>query len=216
MFSGKEKDMKNDRIVSFQSSAKVYHRPNCHYAKRIKNANGYVFSRNEAVRMGFRPCKCCNSMDYLVRDANGILSAYEKIYDMQFRYIDGILYVKTELNGWKLVYSCKAEKIVIYHRNRSKRDIDFEHPDREKYHQQKDIRYVVGIKKALQYIDKHDKYWKNVNMGNQPISFTNKKYEIQAKKREKRTQMRKVNDLFRALEAQNPEYREISCSGIVV
>ena len=38
----------------------VFHAPNCQYVQRIKSGNVVGFrSRDEAIKMGFRPCRVC-------------------------------------------------------------------------------------------------------------------------------------------------------------
>lgn len=208
----KQIKMKNKRIVSFQSRAKVCHKPGCKYTKRIKASNYLVMTKQEADVLGYRICQCCNSMNHLIQTENNTLNYYKKQYNMAFKYINGILYVKTELNCWKLIYSRSAEKIVIYHRNASEREIDFERPDQENYHLQIDIKYVKNIQNALKYIYEHDKYWMSEQRGSTISHFSSKKYEKQAKKRQRKHSIEKVDKLFRLLETQNPEYCQISCN----
>ena len=45
-----------------------------------------------------------------------VYDCYSKYKKMQFNYINGILYVKTEIGCWKLVYVRREEKIALYHR----------------------------------------------------------------------------------------------------
>lgn len=203
--------MNNKRIISLQSNTKVYHKPGCRYVKRIKNSNYIEISKGEVVAAGYHICNYCNSMNHLLNAEKGITNLFERKHNMKFNYINGILYVRTELSCWKLVYSRSAKKIIIYHRNSSDSEIDFQHPDQEKYHRQIDIKYVKNIQNALKYIYEHDKYWMYEKEGRKPNHFSSKKYERQAQKRQKRQSIKKVDEMFRMLEIQNPEYQKISC-----
>lgn len=50
---------------------------------------------------------------------------------------DEMLYVKTEIGCWRLVYSRGMEYIVLYHRNTRQAPIDFQYSELGKYHWQK-------------------------------------------------------------------------------
>lgn len=53
---------------------------------------------------------------------------------------------------------------------------------------------------ALNYIYDHDKYKVSVKRGDKRIVYKNKKYEKQAKKREQRAALRRVDQLFEMIE----------------
>lgn len=86
------------------------------------------------------------------------MNYYEKKKNMEFKYVNGMLYVKTEISLWKLVYSRKDEKIAIYHRNATAEAVNMDCLENEKFHRQKDIQYVETIQGCLSYIYEHDKF----------------------------------------------------------
>lgn len=55
---GKEQQM-DMRIVSAGSAGKVYHRPECRYARKIYRRNREQMLWENAEAKGYRPCACC-------------------------------------------------------------------------------------------------------------------------------------------------------------
>ncbi len=51
----------NDKFVVCSRSSRVYHKPNCHFTKRISEENMVRYSSpQEAEKAGKRPCRMCN------------------------------------------------------------------------------------------------------------------------------------------------------------
>ena len=55
------------RIMSRESSNMVYHRPKCRYAGRIRKKNRVLMKWEDAEWKGYRPCKCCDGIDFLYK-----------------------------------------------------------------------------------------------------------------------------------------------------
>ena len=108
--------MKNERIVSMGTNSMIYHKPGCRYIAKIKQQNKMSLPKSEAKREGYHVCRYCNSMNHHIRTEQQRIEYYSKYKKMQFNYINGILYVKTEIGCWKLVYVRREEKIAWYHR----------------------------------------------------------------------------------------------------
>ncbi|MDO4978164.1 MAG: hypothetical protein Q4E53_12985 [Eubacteriales bacterium] len=181
----------------------VYHRKGCHYAKRIKYRKGIDITSNEDMRAIYRPCKYCNSMKYAYDFSKDIMRYYEENKGIKFKYMDSILYILTEMGCWKLIYSEQEESIVIYHRNKSSRPVKFEEPYNERYHLQRDAIRYSSITGALKYIYEHDRFRKAQEQHDKNFKYISKKYKKQAKRKERRDAVNRVNDLFRLLENQD-------------
>lgn len=136
-------------------------------------------------------------------------STNEENRGMEFKYMGGILYVKTAMGCWKLVYSKSQEQIALYHRNARQKPLDFKHPDQDRYHQQKDQLYFKNIAMALNYIYDHDKFRAAEKRGDK-IRYKNEKYKQQAKKREKRAALRRMDRIFEKLEKEDKELKKYS------
>ena len=54
--------------ISKNSDSKVYHRIHCKYVMQIKDGNKSINKSDltEFEKMGYRPCKCCFTIDYVL------------------------------------------------------------------------------------------------------------------------------------------------------
>lgn len=205
---GRRTIMSKYRMISRDSE--IYHRKDCHYAKRIKYKGFSSITPKEAKSHGYRPCKCCNTMNHIYKSAKGTLRQYEKKKGMKFNYSRSSLYVLTDNSCWKLVYSRKEETIILYHRNKSWIPVNFEEPYKEKYHLQVDAKHFNNIEGALYYIYEHDRFRTAQERGDRSFVYISKKYERQAKKKKKRDAVNRVNYLFRMLESQDKDLIQYS------
>ena len=105
--------MNYKRIVSIGFNSMIYHKPGCRYVERIKNQNKMFLTKGEVTSEGYHICKYCNSMNHHIQAEQRNIDYYAKAKNMEFKYINGILYVKTEIGCWKLVYVRKEEKIAF-------------------------------------------------------------------------------------------------------
>lgn len=206
----KDDTMANKRIVSIGTKSMIYHKPGCRYVARIKGKNKMTLPKYDARSEGYHVCRYCNSMNHHLRVEQQTMDFYSKYKKMQFNYISGILYVKTEIGCWKLVYVRKEEKIALYHRNTTNKPLDFEHPQYEAYHRQEDKPYCNSIEGYLDYIYEHDKYKAAIISGKTVTKFSSKKYAMYEAKAKRKRENKRIDYLFRMLEAQNEGYKELS------
>ena len=200
--------MVGGRVLSTET--KIYHRPGCTHAKRILYKNRMEMKSAEAKKYGYRPCKCCNNMNYLFRHARCNIDYFMNDKDMNYIYKDGVLYIRTGIGFWKLVYSKKEERIMLYHRNASDRPVDTAHPEKENYHRQTDCLATAATVSLLQYIYEHDRFREAQKRGVELTSYTSKKSRLLAERRKRREQHRRIDKLFAKLEEENKGYRELS------
>ena len=198
--------MSTKRIMSIESN--IYHRPSCKYFDFMKPGNKEKLLWEDAKRCG-RPCRHCNSMSFLCTEERKTIEWNTENRNMEFKYKDGMLYVKTKVGCWKLVYARNMEQIALYHRNSRQAELDFKHPEKDRYHQQKDQLYFNNIAQALNYIYDHDKYKAAVQRGDKRIVYKNKKYKEQAKRRERKAALRRVDRLFDMIEKERLEKEQI-------
>ena len=198
--------MSTKRIMSIESN--IYHRPSCKYVYFMKPSNKEKLLWEDAKRCG-RPCRHCNSMSFLCTEERKTIEWNTENRNMEFKYKDGMLYVKTKVGCWKLVYARNMEQIALYHRNSRQAELDFKHPEKDRYHQQRDQLYFNNIAQALNYIYDHDKYKAAVQRGDKRIVYKNKKYEKQAKRRERKAALRRVDRLFDMIEKERLEKEQV-------
>lgn len=197
-------------IVSFESKAKVYHKPGCHHVKNMKEKNQVTMTLKNAERAGYRICRCCNSMAHHKRVEQQTINNYEEKKGMQFQFINGVLYVKTEVGCWKMVYTRGDHRIVLYHRNATSKELNFKAPQYEQYHRQIDVPHSISIAHYLNYIYEHDRFKQAEQNGQTLTSFSSKKNKRLAEKSRRKSAHKRVDNLFAMLESQNTGYRQFS------
>lgn len=202
--------MNNERIVSIGTNSMIYHKPGCRYVERIQGKNKMSLPKIDARRAGYHVCRYCNSMNHHYRVEQHTLDFYENHKKMKFQFIDGILYVKSQIGCWKIVYIRKSECFVLYHRNATSKELDFEHPQFELYHRQEDKPVCNSIEGYLDYIYEHDKYKAAIERGETVTKFSSKKYAKREAKAQKKRERSRVDYLFRMLERENNGYRQLS------
>ena len=197
-------------IVSLKAKSKVYHKPGCHHVSKMTESNQVVMSLARAERKGYRICRCCNSMAHHKRAEQTTIAHYTDKKGMEFQFIKGALYVKTEVGCWKMVYIKGERRMVLYHRNATSRELNFHIPQYEKYHRQKDVPYADSIAHYLHYIYEHDRF-KQAEIKGEPLTrFSSKKSKQLAEKSRRKSARKRVDYLFKMLESQNEGYRQLS------
>lgn len=200
--------MKGTRVISMETN--IYHRPSCRYAKRILPKNRMEIRPYEARQYGNRPCKCCNTMKYLYERDIATLDYYKRRFGMDYKMVDGILYVRTEISCWKLIYSKKEERIFLYHRNKSRQPLNFETPEKERYHRQEDCQGSSTMNNHLRYIYEHDRFRSAEAKGERLTTFTSERSRNLALKAEKKAARKRIDNLFAMLEEGNKGYKKLS------
>ena len=74
---------RNLKVISIESADKVYHNKNCQYALRMRKKNKTMVTKQEAKQMGYRPCKCCNSMSYRFKEEGNMAEDFSKKNQME-------------------------------------------------------------------------------------------------------------------------------------
>ncbi len=197
-------------IVSLKAKTKVYHKPGCHHVKNMKDKNKMTMTLQKAERKGYRICRCCNCMAHHKRVEQKTITNYENNKGMEFNFVKGALYVKTEIGCWKMVYTRGDQRMVLYHRNATNKELDFKKPQYEKYHRQGDVPYSDSIAHYLNYIYEHDRFKQAERNGQMLTSYSSKKNKRLAEKSRRKSSHKRVDYLFRMLESQNAGYRQLS------
>lgn len=105
------------RVVSMQSKAKVYHREECRYAKKILPKNRMQLSSEAAEKAGYHICPYCDGMDALFRMKKEQILKYARKNHMEVDLLNHVLYVRTDVGCWKMIYSMSEQRFLLYHKN---------------------------------------------------------------------------------------------------
>lgn len=204
--------MKNKRVASVRSNTMVYHYPECRYAQRIQPKYKLEKSRAGMELDHFRPCKCCGTMEFQVKQEYPALEKYIKGKDLYYKQRGNSLYIWTEISCWKLVYGRTKQDFLLFHRNASDRPIDHEHLQWESYHRQMDRPHTASIIDAFTYIYQHDQFRKAEKEAGGEIKIwqLDKKYQASAVRRQRKQKSKRLDYLFSQLERENEGLKQLS------
>lgn len=103
--------MNNERIISIGTNSMIYHKPGCRYVDRIQDKNKMSLPKGDARKEGYHVCRYCNCMNHHYRVEQSTIDFYQNHKKMQFRFIDGIIYIL--MDGESLNAGEIAERIAV-------------------------------------------------------------------------------------------------------
>lgn len=194
-------------ITSDCSKQKVYHITRCQHVRRIRSKHRVDYTRYEAVYQGFRPCKCCCSLKGSIRaiSCSLELAGRKRRMELTHNTKTNTLYMRTEIGLWK-AYWKDGQGLLLYHLNRYNADKSTAALSHEAFHRQSDVKPTYSLNEILTYVEKHDKAMRIIADDYRKLpqqTKQQKKYYRQAKRRSERMQVRRVFDIFAALERES-------------
>lgn len=195
-------------VISKKSDQMIYHEEDCPYAKRIRKKYRRHISEDTAKEQGYHSCSYCGGLHgmYLkFRDNPNYFQIRQKGLSVSYDRIDRGLCFRTSNGFWKVLIRGPVETFKLWHLNHG--HFDPELPDkilmRRTFHRQMDVKETLNMGRIIQYISDHDRAkriidddWKKL-----PKSTPKqKKYYKQARKRAKRKENRRIDELFKKLE----------------
>ena len=201
------------RIMSRESANRVYHRPECRYAGKIRKRNRIQMEWEDAEWKGYRPCKCCGGIDFLYSMEKEMVEQYANQFHMDVDFRDRKIYVRTDAGCWKIIYKIRDQRFILLHRNYVNGRIALEDAENAPFHRQGDIPGAGSIMKYLKYIKAHDEFKQNkpADYRKMPQDTERQKaYYRAAKKRAERSSAKRLDSLFLLIEKQEG-MRQLSC-----
>ncbi len=205
--------MGEKRVYSLGGNTGVYHFYDCAHARKILVKNKVFATFREVKDLGMSPCKCCNSPSFhFKRDADDV-EYFCRRHGLEI-YFDGKeVYVSTKVGFWKLHYSKFKQKYCVFHGNGRNYDFSLEQMQRKRYHRQADHPLETELIYALKYIQRHDKFKLDLEESRKNPQKEIKvadKYQASYRRRQENYSRWRINKLFRQIEAQNPEMKQLS------
>ena len=191
------------RMMSKESASKVYHRPECRYARKIYKRNRVQMDWEKAEWKGYRPCRCCDGGDFLYRLELEDIKCFAEHYDLDVDLKNNKIYVRTDVGCWKIIYKRSEQKFRLLHRNYVNGRIGLDEVDNAPYHRQGDMGESGSIMKYLKYIQKHDEFKQKMpdDYHQMPQDTRQQKaYYRSARKRAQRHSARRLDNLFAMIE----------------
>ncbi len=205
--------MAEKRVYSLGESSGVYHFDGCAYANRIKDKHKVWATFREVTEAHMRPCTCCNSAAFHAMRDEAEVKRFCKRYGIEVFFDGQEVYVGTKVGFWKLHYSRRHQKYCVFHGNGSDHGLTLEQMQQRKYHRQSDHPLDIRLICALEYIRKHDQFKADLAEARRNPQRELKvapKYQDSFRRSQERYARRRVRDLFRQIEAQNPELKQLS------
>lgn len=201
------------RIMSRESSDMVYHRPECRYAGKIRKKNRIQMEWEDAEWKGYRPCKCCDGIEFLYKLEKERIDSYAEQSGIDVDLKDRKIYVRTDVGCWKIIYKIREQRFILLHRNYVSGRIALEDADKAPFHRQGDMPESGSIMQYLKYIASHDEFRQRTPRDYHKLpqdTKRQKQYYRAAKKREEKRSIRRVDRLFLMIEKQDG-IKELSC-----
>ena len=191
------------RMISKTSRSMVYHRPECRYAQKMYKRNRVKMDRHVAEKLGYRPCKCCNSMIFRYRLELDDIKRFAKEHNLDVDLKNNEIYARTDVGCWKIHYKKERQIFILFHRNYVKGRISLDEVERVPYHRQRDVAEAGSIIKYLKYRNKHDEFKQNMPADYRQMPQKTRKqreYYRSAKRRAEKRYARRLDSLFFLIE----------------
>lgn len=184
------------------SRQKVFHQPDCRYAKKRGGQWSEFRSPDEAHAAGYRECRCCDPIGYLYYKEKNTINKICQKSDIICRQQEGRLWVETSLSGWCMESRKYGRSLALYHRNTDiERKQDPNCPILG-YHLQNAKSSTIS--KYLRYIEKHDCYrlihpdYAAAHRRSYSKKGTKRKKHAREKRRARNAEAQRVEDLINA------------------
>lgn len=188
-------------VGALNSKNRIFHYPNCIYAKRIKDENLIRFdTKDEARACGYRHCIYCSRLiKYYIQDQKKI-DKFLRDNHLKMYIDDDSMYIDNDYSCWKITIIPNGYELILYHGNTeayNKLKIKDGHIQHH-YHLQK-YRGKLEILAMLEYIIDHDK-WKAEHMDSyKDLPRRTKKQRKEYNKQAKHAKRIKMNNLYNML-----------------
>lgn len=195
-------------IVSMDKrNGSVYHRRGCRYADRIRFKNQMMIARGDARQQGYRACKCCCGLggDLRAQTNAGNVGKWQETMHVALTYVKEYdrLYVRTRSGFWQIRPLNGGELYILYHLNQFDAHVPTRDLMKRSFHRQSDVKQTASLSSLIKYIYRHDQAKEIMEEDYRKLPRSTKrqkKYYWQAKKREQRRSIRRVDELFAMLD----------------
>jgi len=194
----------------------IFHKSKCFYTNKITYSNLKILDSNYVRNHKYHTCKYCDGFVGDMRIYKRYMEEKSQEGKIKFypNYNKETLFVETNVGLWRLYRDSENCTYVLYHHNYFKPGMSVEDAMAGRhFHRQSDVKETENLEKIFEYIIAHDKAKEIIadDYRNLPkTSKQQKKYYRQAKNRDRRKQVRRVDQLFIMLESQNADLKKLS------
>ena len=98
-----------------------------------------IYEKTEWAELrGYRPCKWCSRMDGRFQIEKEAVGEYLANSGLVMDRKDHMLYIRSDIGCWKVVFSKKFNDFVLYHRNHADGIVPLAEVEKDSYHKQSD------------------------------------------------------------------------------
>lgn len=156
-------------------ASKKAHKENCPYAQRILDGNKVQYEHtDDAINDGCVFCQFCSPIVERFNKKKEYLEKVAQKLKLKYKIKEGILLVNDGLSKWKLFYSTRRRKVLVYHQNHTADDSAQEFSPVIGYHRQKIL--MTSIENTFEYISDH--FQKYLTYSNLPPHIQNRAKDI--------------------------------------
>lgn len=182
----------------------VYHRPGCCYAGKIRPKSKRIVKKKEAQAKGYRPCKYCCGICGYYRSRSDLFAKWNKVLHIEFSCLSrqNRLCVRTQNGLWQIRQNSEGI-YALYHLNNFCADVPTRELMNRSYHRQNDVAETGSVGQLIGYIYRHDQALAIIKDDYHKLPQDTRRQKIyyqQAREREKRRSMRRVDAWFKMMD----------------
>lgn len=192
------------RIISLISQSNVYHKDGCPYVSKISGKYKKWVNVNDRRYRKFRECQYCGGFRGYARVFGKRPERHgkEKKVSCYYEKATGYIYLKTDIGFWKIVEKRDTKKLLLFHLNRFDPNKTVKEMMRDRYHRQNDVGPSDNFDSLVNYIVSHDRNKKIIADDYRKLprkTPQDKKYYEQAKRKAKRRESKRIDELFASI-----------------
>lgn len=182
----------------------IYHRPGCYYEARIWPKGKKFVKKGEAQARGYRPCKYCCGICGYYRSHGDLFAKWSRVLHMEFTCLSrqDRLCVRTQDGLWQIRQNCEGI-YALYHLNHFRADVPTRELANRSYHRQNDVPETGSVGQLIGYIYRHDQAMAIIKDDYHKLPQDTRQQKIyyqQARDRERRRSIRRVDKWFRRMD----------------
>lgn len=192
------------RIISLISPNKIFHKDGCPYVSKISNQHKKWINTYDRRYRKYRECEYCGGFHGYARifGKRPVRRSKEKNVSCYYEKSTGYIYLKTDIGFWKIVQKYDTKRFVLFHLNCFDPSKKAKEMMKDRFHRQGDVSPTDDFDSLVNYIVAHDKSKKIIADDYRKLprkTPKEKRYYEKAKRKAKRQQNKRIDDLFESI-----------------
>lgn len=188
-------------VGALNSKNRIFHYPECIYAKKIGKSNLIEFAlKSDARACGYRQCVHCSRLPkYYEKDKDKIDKALREGH-MKMYIEDDSMYIDHDFSCWKITTSDTGYDLVLFHGNtESYNRLKVKNGHIQHHYHHQNYRGRADILSMIQYIIEHDE-WKSTHSDNyKKLPRSTKKQRKEYNRQKRIAKKNKMTNLYNTI-----------------